>query len=111
VFRHRDLGRNSGGISYPIMFRADSENWPLHDERGKSDSTAHALIAATDGVPQIAPGLLAWIHSAAECKLNHPLAGWATAMVRVVQSVSLSIADGLRFTLYCAQHPTVCPPD
>jgi hypothetical protein len=37
---------------------------------GLSDTEARALIAATYGVPQIAPGLLAWIDSACDWELN-----------------------------------------
>jgi len=35
-----------------------------------SDAELHALIAATYGVPQTAPGLLAWIDGACDWELN-----------------------------------------
>jgi hypothetical protein len=36
-----------------------------------TDSELHALIDATKNVPQIAPGLLAWIEAACDAELNH----------------------------------------
>jgi hypothetical protein len=37
---------------------------------GLSDGELHALMEAVNGVPQIAPGLLAWIEHAAVWELN-----------------------------------------
>ena len=41
------------------------------------DGELHALIHATDSVPQTAPGLLAWLEHAADWELNR-CGGWIT---------------------------------
>ncbi len=63
-----------------------------------SDTELAALIAATYGVPQTAPGLLAWIDSACEWELNrrhdfdYPLQPPEAAIVPSEDGVSISAA-------------------
>ena len=67
-----------------------------------SDTELAALIAATYGVPQTAPGLLAWIDSVAEWELNqrrdfdYPLLPPEAAIDPSEDEVSLNAAMVLR---------------
>ena len=67
-----------------------------------SDTELAALIAATYGVPQTAPGLLAWIDSACEWELNrrrdfdYPLLPPEAAIDPSEDAVSISAAIVLR---------------
>ena len=67
-----------------------------------SDTELRALIAATYGVPQIAPGLLAWIDSACDWELNrrggfdYPLQPPEAAIDPSEDEVSINAAIVLR---------------
>ena len=69
---------------------------------GISDTELAALIAATYGVPQTAPGLLAWIDSACEWELNrrrdfdYPLLPPKAAIDPSEDAVSIAAAMVLR---------------
>jgi hypothetical protein len=69
-----------------------------------SDTELAALIAATYGVPQTAPGLLAWIDSACEGELNrrrdfdYPLLPLVAAIDPSEDEVSISAATAMRVT-------------
>jgi hypothetical protein len=69
-----------------------------------SDTEFAALIAATYGVPQTAPGLLAWIDSACESELNrrrdfyYPLLPPEAAIDPSEDEVSINAAIAIRAT-------------
>lgn len=69
-----------------------------------NDTELHALIAATYGVPQIAPGLLAWIDGACDWELNrrrgfdYPLQPPEAAIDPSEDAVSISTAMAMRAT-------------
>ena len=72
-----------------------------------------ALIAATYGVPQIAPGLLAWIDGACDWELNrrrgldYPLQPPEAAIDPSENEVSINAAVGLR-DQFAQDSPAVC---
>jgi hypothetical protein len=84
------------------MLYADSQGWPFLGAPGKSDSTGGALNTANYGVPQTAPGLLAWIDSACEWELNrrrdfdYPLQPPEAAIDPSEDEVSINAAMVLR---------------
>ena len=65
---------------------------------GLNDTELRALIVATYGVPQVAPGLLAWIDSACDWELNrrggsdYPLQSPEAAIDPSEDGVSISAA-------------------
>jgi len=69
-----------------------------------SDTELHALIAAAYGVPQTAPGLLAWIDGACDWELNrrrgfdYPLLPPEAAIPPEEDAVSIDSAMAMRAT-------------